>query len=64
MNFAFYTLVHYLTTILNNIIFYSYEHKKNDSISSNCSSKSYYGLSDDGLQSPNNSLDKQVKFLE
>jgi len=40
--------------------FYSYEHKKNDSISSNCSSKSLYGLSDDGLHSPNNSLDKQV----
>lgn len=43
-------------------IFYSYEHKKNDSISSNCSSKSLYGLSDDGLHSPNNSLDKQVKI--
>jgi len=43
-------------------IFYSYEHKKNDSISSNCSSKSLYGLSDDGLHSPNNSLDKQVNI--
>lgn len=47
--------------IIQHNFFYSYEHKKNDSISSNCSSKSFYGLSDDGLHSPNNSLDKQVK---
>ncbi|XP_050439024.1 ral guanine nucleotide dissociation stimulator-like 1 isoform X2 [Adelges cooleyi] len=43
---------------------YNYEHKKNDSISSNCSVKSYYGLSDDGLHSPNNSLDKQDSLLD
>ncbi|XP_026817312.1 ral guanine nucleotide dissociation stimulator-like 1 isoform X3 [Rhopalosiphum maidis] len=42
----------------------NYEHKKNDSISSNCSSKSLYGLSDDGLHSPNNSLDKQDSLLD
>jgi len=46
----------------SSIFVHSYEHKKNDSISSNCSSKSLYGLSDDGLHSPNNSLDKQVKI--
>ncbi|XP_050530881.1 ral guanine nucleotide dissociation stimulator isoform X2 [Daktulosphaira vitifoliae] len=42
----------------------NYDFKKNDSISSNCSNKSFYGLSDDGLHSPNNSLDKQNSLLD
>jgi len=44
-------------------IFYSHEHKNNDSISINCSSKKLYGLSNDGLHSPNNSLDKHLKNI-
>lgn len=43
-------------------IFFSYEHKKNNSISSYCSNRSFFGFSNDGLHSANNSLDKQVIY--